>query len=93
MGIQSQKEFFYFQDANELNGIHVPFRIKIQTPMQVQPMSLCSYNGVISMDATFGTNNVKFNWFTSMVCYHIISECQWLRSSQVDKNVRIWWND
>jgi hypothetical protein len=29
---------FYFQDANEDNGIHVPFTIGIQTPSQLQAM-------------------------------------------------------
>jgi hypothetical protein len=58
---------FYFQDASEDNGIHVPFTIGIQTPSQLQTMvSLCD-NGAISMDATFGTNDVKFHLFTLMV--------------------------
>jgi hypothetical protein len=29
---------FYFQDANEDNGIQVPFTIRIQTPFQLQTM-------------------------------------------------------
>ncbi len=27
-------DVFYFQDVNEVNGIHVPFTIGIQTPSQ-----------------------------------------------------------
>jgi hypothetical protein len=58
---------FYFQDASENNGIHVPFIIGIQTPSQLQAMVSLSDNGAISMDATFGTNDVKFHLFTLMV--------------------------
>jgi hypothetical protein len=58
---------FYFQDASEDNVIHVPFIIRIQTPSQLQAMVSLSNNGAISMDATFGTNDVKFHLFTLMV--------------------------
>jgi hypothetical protein len=60
-------DVFYFQDANEDNGIHVPFTIGIQTPFQLQAMVSLGDNGAISMDATFGTNDVKFHLFTLMV--------------------------
>jgi hypothetical protein len=60
-------DVFYFQDANEDNGIHVPFTIGIQTRSQLQAMVSIGDNGVISMDATFGTNDVKFHLFTLMV--------------------------
>jgi len=47
--------------------IHVPFIIRIKTSSQLQAMvSLCD-NGTISMDATFGTNDVKFHLLTLMV--------------------------
>ncbi len=58
---------FYFQDASEDNGIHVPFTTGIQTPSQLQAMVSLGDNGAISMDATFGTNDVKFHLFTLMV--------------------------
>jgi len=58
---------YYFQDASEDNGIHVPFTIGIQTPYQLQAMVSLGENGAISMDATFGTNGVKFHLFTLMV--------------------------
>ncbi len=58
---------FYFQDASEDNGIHVPFTIGIQTSSQLQAMVSLNDNGAISMDATFGTNDVKFHLFTLMV--------------------------
>jgi hypothetical protein len=37
--------------------------------MQLQFMNLCGHNGAISMDATFGTNDVKFHLFTLMIFY------------------------
>ncbi len=60
-------DVFYFQDASEDNGIHVPFTIGIQTPSQLQAMVSLGDNGAISMDATFNTNDVKFHLFTLMV--------------------------
>jgi len=46
---------FYFQDASEGNGIHVPFTIGIQTPFQLQVVVSLGDNGAISMDAIFST--------------------------------------
>jgi hypothetical protein len=46
---------FYFIDANEANGIHVPFTIGIQTSFQLQAMVSLSDNGEFSMNATFDT--------------------------------------
>jgi hypothetical protein len=58
---------FYFQDVSEDNGIHVPFIIGIQTSSQLQAMVSLDDNGAMSMDAAFGTNDVKFHLFTFMV--------------------------
>ncbi len=60
-------DVFYFQNANEDNGINVSFTIGIQTPSQLQAMVSLGDNGAISMDATFSTNDVKFHLFTLMV--------------------------
>ncbi len=60
-------DVFYFQYVDEVNGIKVPFAIGIQTPSQLQSMVSLGDNGVISMDATFNTNDVKFHFFTLMV--------------------------
>ncbi len=60
-------DVIYFQDVGEMNGIHVPFTIGIQTPMQLQAMFQFNHKGLISMDATFSTNNVKYLLFTLMV--------------------------
>jgi len=62
-----QDDVFYFQDAIEDNGIHVPFTIRIYTPSQLQAMVSLNDNGTISMDATFNTNDEKFHLFTLMV--------------------------
>jgi hypothetical protein len=35
--------------------------------MQLQAMLQLGHNGLISMDATFGTNDVKYHLFTLMV--------------------------
>jgi hypothetical protein len=85
--------FFYFQDADEINGVHVSFTIGIQTPMQLQFMILCGHSGAISMDATFGTNDVKFHLFTLMDFDAHHTGMPGLGSSQVVKNARIWWSD
>ncbi len=53
---------FFFQDVGEINKIQVPFTIGIQTPIQCESMLY----GAISMDATFGTNDMKFHLFTLM---------------------------
>jgi len=58
---------FIFQDVGEVNGIHIPSTIGIQTPSQMQFMFSIGENGAISMDATFETNDVKFHLFTLMV--------------------------
>jgi hypothetical protein len=70
---------FYFQDVNEVNGIHFPFTIGIQTPYQLQAMVSLGDNGAISMNATFGINDVKFHLFTLMVfdAYHIGMSIAW----------------
>jgi len=60
-------DVFYFQNASEDNGIHVPFTIRIQTTSQLQTMVSLGDNGAISMVATFGANDVKFHLFTLMV--------------------------
>jgi hypothetical protein len=48
------------QNASQVNGIHVPFTLGIQTPTQCQAMLTFGHNGVISMDATFAINDVKY---------------------------------
>ncbi len=52
--------------------------------MQLQSMILCGHNGAISMDATFGTNDVKFHLFTLMVfdAHHIGMPMAWIITNQ-----------
>jgi hypothetical protein len=67
----------------EDNGIHVSFIIGIQTPSQLQAMVSLGDNRAISMDATFGTNDVKFHLFTLMVfdAHHIGVPVAWIITS------------
>ncbi len=75
---------FYFQDASENNGIHVPFTIGIQNSSQLQVMVSLGDNGAISMDVTFGTNDVKFHFFTLMVfdAHHTGMSVAWIITSR-----------
>jgi hypothetical protein len=57
---------FFFQDVGEINGIKVPFTIGIQTPIQCESMLSYGHNSAIFLDATFGTNDMKFHLFTLM---------------------------
>ncbi len=93
MGIQSSKCVFYFQDAIKDNGIHVPFTIRIQTPSQLQVMVSLNDNGSISMDATFGTNDVKFHLFTLMVfdAHHTKMSVAWIITSRQTCNDLVEW--
>jgi hypothetical protein len=63
---QYLKDAFFSQDIGEINEIQVPFTIGIQTPIQCESMLSYGHNGAIFMDATFGTNNMKFHLFTLM---------------------------
>jgi hypothetical protein len=54
----------FFQNVGEINGTQVPFTIGIQTPIQCDSILSYGHNGAISMDATFGTNDMKFHLFT-----------------------------
>jgi hypothetical protein len=60
------EDLFFFQDASVINGIQIPFTIGIQTPTQCESMLSYGHNAAISMDATFGTNDMKFHLFTLM---------------------------
>jgi hypothetical protein len=64
--LQHPEDVFFFQDVGEMNGTQVPFTIGIQTPTQCESMLSYGHNGAISMDATFGTNDMKFHLFTLM---------------------------
>jgi len=57
---------FFFQDVGEINGAQVPFTIGNQTPIQCESMLSYGHNDAISMDVTFGTNDMKFHLFTLM---------------------------
>ncbi len=83
----------YFQNANEDNGIHVPFIIGLQTPFQLQAMVSLGDNGAISMDATFGTNDVKFHLFKLMQfdAHHTRVSIAWIITSRQTCNDLVEW--
>jgi hypothetical protein len=56
-----------FLFPSEMNGIHVPITIGIQKPTKFHTTFQFSHNELISMDAMFGTNDVKYHLFTLMV--------------------------
>ncbi len=60
---------FLFQNVGEINETHIPFAIGIQTLTQCESMLSYGHNGAISMDATLGTNDMKFHLFTLMGFY------------------------
>jgi hypothetical protein len=61
-----------------VNGIHVLFTIVIQAMIQF------GHNELISMDATFDTNNVKYHLFTSITFdfHHTRVPVVWVITSQ-----------
>jgi hypothetical protein len=64
--LQHPEDVFFLQDVGEINGTQVSFTIGIQTPTQCESMLSYGHNGAIYMDATFGTNDMKFHLFTLM---------------------------
>ncbi len=64
--LQHPKDVLFFQNVGEINEIQIPFTIGIQTPTQCESMLSYDHNGAISMDATFGTSDMKFHLFTLM---------------------------
>jgi hypothetical protein len=64
--LHHSKLVFYLQKVDKVNGIEVPFTLNIETLTQCQFMLAYGHNRIISMDATFGTNDVKYHLFTLM---------------------------
>jgi len=81
--LHHSKLVFYLQEVEKNNGIEVPFTLNIQTPMQCQFMFAYGHNGTICMDATFGTNYVKYHLFTLMGfdAHHIKMHLTWIITS------------
>jgi hypothetical protein len=66
LGLCNIWRMFFFQDVCKINETQVPFTIGIQTPNQCESMLSYGHNGAISMDATFGRNDMKFHLFVLM---------------------------
>jgi len=56
---------FFYQNGDATQG--VPFTIGIQTPWQKATFLKYGRNGCISMDVTFGTNDLMYHLFTLVV--------------------------
>ncbi len=86
-------DVFNFQDPNEDNEICVPLTIGIQTLFQLQAMVSLSDNGAISMDATFGTNDMKLHLFTLMVfnAHRIGMSVAWIITSRLTCDDLVEW--
>ena len=63
--LENQDSVFFSQDRDDVVGY--PFILGIQMQWQFEAMLRWANNGAILMDATFGTNHMKFNLFTLMV--------------------------
>jgi len=67
----------------------VPFTIGIQTPWQKTTLLKYGRNGCISIDATFGTNDLMYHLFTLVVLMSGTMESQLRRLSHQDKKKMI----
>ena len=63
--LENQESVFFSQDRDDVVGY--PFILGIQMQRQFEAMLRWANHGAISMDATFGTNHMKFHLFTLMV--------------------------
>jgi hypothetical protein len=61
LGFPHPKDVFFLEDADEINGTQIPFTIGIQTPIQCESMLSYGHNGAISINAIFGTNDIKLH--------------------------------
>jgi hypothetical protein len=90
---QHLEDVFFFQNAGEINKTQVPFTIGVRTPTQCESMLSYGHNGAISMDATFGTNDMKFHLFTLMGFddHHTNVPLTWIiRSRQIVQDLIEW---
>lgn len=65
---ENKHEVFYYQDGGhavheELRGTNIPFTIGIQTEWQRDAMLKHGHESGVSIDATFGTNAKKVNFY------------------------------
>ncbi len=66
------EQIFFIQEVGQVNGIHVPFTLGIQTPTKCQAM------------LTFGKNDLKYHLFTLMGFHghHSGIPLAWVNTSQ-----------
>ena len=63
--LENQDSVFFSQDRDDIVGYL--FILGIQMQWQFEAILRWTNRGAISMDATFGTNHMKFHLFTLMV--------------------------
>ncbi|MCO5613306.1 hypothetical protein L7F22_067582 [Adiantum nelumboides] len=56
---------FFYQPMNSSN--HTPFALGIQSRWQLETICKYGHNGLLAMDATFGTNKYKFHLYSVLV--------------------------
>jgi hypothetical protein len=83
LGFRASRTNIFHSKASQVNGIHVPFTLSIHKPTQYQNMLTFGHNGAISMDVTFGMNDVKYHLFTLMGfnAHHRIIPLAWVITS------------
>jgi hypothetical protein len=84
---------FFFQEVTNVGGIQAPFTIQIQTFVQLESMFTERCNKAISIDTTFGTNDVKLHLFILMMfdSHWIGIPIAWIIISQQTQNDLIKW--
>ncbi len=81
--LEHPKQIFFIQEAGQVDGIHVPLTLSIHTTTQYENMLTFGHSGAISMDTTFGMNDVKYHLFTLMGfdAHHKIIPLAWVITS------------
>jgi hypothetical protein len=79
--------------VTNIGGIQAPFTVGIQTPTELESMLTLGHNEAISIDATFGNNDMKFHFFILMVfdSHWIKVLVAWIVISRETQNDLIEW--
>jgi len=79
--------------VTNIGGIQAPFTIGIETPTQLESILTWGHNEAISMDATFGNNDLKFHLFILMVfdSHGTRIPVAWIVISRQTRNYLIEW--
>ncbi|MCO5569722.1 hypothetical protein L7F22_023437 [Adiantum nelumboides] len=88
---QHSPDLFHYEEMDVSHN--KPFVLGIQTLWQLERLNLFGYNGVISMDSTFGTNFYKFQLYTIVVfnTHQNGVPIVWVITSSAEANTTISW--